>query len=545
MFDEFLVPRGLDPFTDDDYLRYVDGKPRFDGVRSFLASRGIELPTAIPPTRRPGLRRRPRQPQERPLPARSCATTASRRIPGRCGSSTTWRRSARSGRRVVVAQRREVLDASGLAPRFEVVTDGMVAAAEHIAGKPAPDMFLTPPRGSACGPADAVVIEDAVSGVAAGRAGDFGLVIGVDRGAGADALREHGADLVVDDLAELLDSHSAPEHLDLTRFPLEPWRFVEKEHDPKDLGLTETLFAVANGYLGMRANPEEGREAHSHGTYLNGFHETWSIHHAEDAFGFAKLGQTIVNVPDAKLMKLYIDDEPLLLTNADLEAYERVLDFRGRHVDARPDLADPRRQAGPGALATARQPGPPPPGDADVRGDDARRQRAGRGVVADAQPPGRRGRVPRRPPRPRPRHRPAQDALVRPPRPRAAPAPPRPPRPLDDGVVLGYRCANSGMTLACAYRHVVESSCEHHAETTVGEDLAKTVFTSRMREGDVAADHQARHVPHVDRRAGRGARRPLPPHARPRRRRRPRHVARRAARVARRVLGLQRRRAAR
>ena len=102
----------------------------------------------------------------------------------------------------------------------------------------------------------------------------------------------------------------------------------------------------------MRANPEEGREAHSHGTYLNGFHETWSIHHAEDAFGFAKLGQTIVNVPDAKLMKLYIDDEPLLLTNADLEAYERVLDFRGRHAHPRPRVADAGRQAGAGAFAT-------------------------------------------------------------------------------------------------------------------------------------------------------------------------------------------------
>ena len=78
----------------------------------------------------------------------------------------------------------------------------------------------------------------------------------------------------------------------------------------------------------MRANPEEGRDAHSHGTYLNSFHETWHIHHAEEAFGFAKTGQTIVNVPDAKLMKLYVDDEPLLLSVADLEAYERVLDFR-------------------------------------------------------------------------------------------------------------------------------------------------------------------------------------------------------------------------
>ena len=81
--------------------------------------------------------------------------------------------------------------------------------------------------------------------------------------------------------------------------------------DPDDLGVTETLFTVANGYLGMRGNPEEGRDAYAHGTYVNGFHETWPIRHAEAAFGFARTGQTIVNVPDAKLMKLYVDDEPL------------------------------------------------------------------------------------------------------------------------------------------------------------------------------------------------------------------------------------------
>jgi len=120
----------------------------------------------------------------------------------------------------------------------------------------------------------------------------------------------------------------APEHLALHRFPIDPWRFVEREHDSADIGLTETLFAVANGYLGIRANPEEGRDAHSHGTYLNGFHETWHINHAEDAYGFATTGQTIVNAPDAKVMKLYVDDEPLLVSTADLDAYERVLDFR-------------------------------------------------------------------------------------------------------------------------------------------------------------------------------------------------------------------------
>nr|WP_218849491.1 glycosyl hydrolase family 65 protein [Nocardioides perillae] len=103
---------------------------------------------------------------------------------------------------------------------------------------------------------------------------------------------------------------------------------VETAYDPADLGVTETLFSVGNGYLGMRANPEEGRDAHTHGTFVNGFHETWDIHHAESAFGFARTGQTIVNVPDAKVVKIYVDDEPLILGTADLEHYERSLDFR-------------------------------------------------------------------------------------------------------------------------------------------------------------------------------------------------------------------------
>ncbi|MDO5697961.1 MAG: glycosyl hydrolase family 65 protein [Dermatophilus congolensis] len=96
----------------------------------------------------------------------------------------------------------------------------------------------------------------------------------------------------------------------------------------RDLGVTETLFAVGNGYLGMRANPPEGREAYAHGTFVNGFHETWPIRHAEEAYGFARTGQTIVNAPDAKVMKLYVDDEPLLLPMDDLDFYERSLDFR-------------------------------------------------------------------------------------------------------------------------------------------------------------------------------------------------------------------------
>jgi len=100
-----------------------------------------------------------------------------------------------------------VLEAAGLGDRFDVVVDGAVAADEHIAGKPAPDMYLEAAKRVGVAPARAVVVEDAVSGVTAGSAGGFAVVIGVDRGAGADTLLDHGATFVVDDLADLLHVH--------------------------------------------------------------------------------------------------------------------------------------------------------------------------------------------------------------------------------------------------------------------------------------------------------------------------------------------------
>ncbi len=116
--------------------------------------------------------------------------------------------------------------------------------------------------------------------------------------------------------------------IDRNRFPVDEWNLREARYNSHDLGVTETLFAVGNGYLGLRGNVEEGRDAYAHGTFINGFHEVWTIHHAEDAYGFATVGQTIVNVPGAKTMRLYVDDEPLLLSVAELEQYERTLSFR-------------------------------------------------------------------------------------------------------------------------------------------------------------------------------------------------------------------------
>ncbi|MBS4753096.1 glycoside hydrolase family 65 protein [Nocardioides sp. zg-ZUI104] len=121
-------------------------------------------------------------------------------------------------------------------------------------------------------------------------------------------------------------AHEDP--MDRTRFPVDPWRLVETRFDGTDLGITESLFAVGNGYLGLRGNYSESRDAHLDGTFINGFHETWPISHAEEAYGFARVGQTIVNAPDPKVIRLYVDDEPLQVSIADMRAYERVLDFR-------------------------------------------------------------------------------------------------------------------------------------------------------------------------------------------------------------------------
>ena len=116
--------------------------------------------------------------------------------------------------------------------------------------------------------------------------------------------------------------------IDRDRYPIDPWRLVETSYSHDEVGVSETLFAVGNGYLGLRGNSPEGRFAHEHGTFINGFHEVFPIRHAEQAYGFAEVGQTIINAPDAKIMRVYVDDEPLSLDIADVREYERVLDMR-------------------------------------------------------------------------------------------------------------------------------------------------------------------------------------------------------------------------
>jgi alpha,alpha-trehalose phosphorylase len=111
-------------------------------------------------------------------------------------------------------------------------------------------------------------------------------------------------------------------------YPIDEWKICEKRFHPELLGQMETLFALSNGYLGMRGTFEEGTPSIDPGNFVNGFYETWPIIYGEEAFGFAKTGQTIVNLPDLKTIRLFVDDEPFFLPTADLKQYERVLDMQ-------------------------------------------------------------------------------------------------------------------------------------------------------------------------------------------------------------------------
>ena len=118
-------------------------------------------------------------------------------------------------------------------------------------------------------------------------------------------------------------------------YPINEWKIIETEFYPCFLAQTETLFSVGNGYLGMRGNLDEGIPHSQMGTYINGFHETWPLVYSEGAFGFAKTGQTMLNVTDAKTFKLYVDDEPFYLPTASLQLFERTLDMQEGALERR------------------------------------------------------------------------------------------------------------------------------------------------------------------------------------------------------------------
>ncbi|MBW9095465.1 glycoside hydrolase family 65 protein [Microbacterium jejuense] len=286
--------------------------------------------------------------------------------------------------------------------------------------------------------------------------------------------------------------------IDRDRFPVDPWRLVETSFDVDDAGVTETLFAVGNGYLGLRGNHPEGRFAHEHGTFINGFHETFPIRHAEQAYGFAEVGQTIVNAPDAKVMRVYVDDEPLSLDVADVREYERVLDMREgvlrRHIlwvtpsgkEVRIDFErlvsfEEKHLAVMSVDVTVLN------ADAPVTVSCQMINRQDGEDVYGGTPPTRRAKAafdPRKAER-------IHERVL------------QPQEYWQDGTraALSYRVTESGMSLAVIADHLVETENEYSARSLIEPDIAKNVFRVQAKAGvpvrvtKLVSYHTSRGVP--------------------------------------------------
>jgi alpha,alpha-trehalose phosphorylase len=276
---------------------------------------------------------------------------------------------------------------------------------------------------------------------------------------------------------------AVPDHLPQFRYPADPWKFVEVGFSREELPLNETLFAVGNGYLGLRGDHEEGRDSNDPGTFINGFHETWSIHHAEQAFGFATTGQTIVNVPDPKIMSLYVDDEPLELSMADLAAYGRVLDLRegtvsrdltwrtaaGKLVRVRSQrlVSLVHRHVAAITFEVTMEHGAAP---VVVASRLFNRQDAEFEQRPESFTEGLGVANPERDPR---RHRTFNHRVLQ----------PRLHTADDRQMVLGYQCTNSRMSIACAARHQVESTGMFDVDIEISQDEATAIVASQLATG--------------------------------------------------------------
>ncbi|MDD3311577.1 beta-phosphoglucomutase family hydrolase [Pseudodesulfovibrio sp.] len=301
-FNEFLKHRAEEknvPFAPfdrtSDYQNYVDGKPRFEGVLSFLKSRNIQLP-AGDPADPPGLAticavgNRKNQLYQEILRAEGPEVFA---------SSVALARELRDqgvGVAVATSSRncRLVLQLAGLEDAFDAVVDGVAAAERNLTGKPDPDIFIEAARDLGCNPGECVVVEDAISGVQAGRAGNFGMTLGVARNVGGELLMRFGADRVVADLAEITVEDL--EDWFETGMATDEWFLTYNGFDPGDEKLRETLTCVGNGYLGTRGACE--CECSSYyfypGTYISGvFNKTPSKVQGRDIWN-----NDLVNCPN-------------------------------------------------------------------------------------------------------------------------------------------------------------------------------------------------------------------------------------------------------
>jgi beta-phosphoglucomutase family hydrolase len=325
LFDGFLEQRAADTGEafvafdiDADYRRYVDGKPRYDGVAAFLEARGIALPFGAPEDT-PGTHTVHalgnlkdqyfmQHLEQQGIEAYEASIELVRTL------------RAQEIKTAVVSSSKNcaaVLEAASLSQLFDARVDGTDITRLGLRGKPAPDAFLEAARRLRTEPSRAVVVEDASAGVEAGRAGPFGLVIGVDRSGQSQALREAGADVVVTDLAQVQVAVEPPS----------AWSLVYEDFDPGREGMREALCALGNGYFATRGGAAWGRAdgIHYPGTYLAGGYNR--LH--TDIAGRVVENEDLVNFPNWVALEFRIADGDWFDARAvRLLSYRQELDLR-------------------------------------------------------------------------------------------------------------------------------------------------------------------------------------------------------------------------
>ncbi|MCS5480599.1 beta-phosphoglucomutase family hydrolase [Corynebacterium sp. YIM 101645] len=317
--------------ADRDYRLYVDGRIREDGIRAFLTSRGIRLPTGSPEDG-------PEAWSVAGLGARKndlfLAALARDGVSVYPGAVALLERLRSGGVPVglVTASRNAhaLVEAAGLESAFDVIIDGQVAAEQGLPSKPDPAMFLEAARRLGVSPERAVVIEDAVSGVKAGRDGGFGLVVGIDHAGYREQLEAAGADVVLGDVGQL----------DLGASRTDPWMLVYEGFDPAHEGHREALTALGNGYMATRGvRPERGDDGiHYPGTYLSGiYNRTAGIIHGREMEE-----EHLVNVPNWLPVDVRIGDGPWWSTGEMGASEDRTeLDLRRGTLTRRVTLIGP------------------------------------------------------------------------------------------------------------------------------------------------------------------------------------------------------------
>ena len=395
MFDDYLrerADRTGEPFVPfdagADYDEYVDGRPRYDGVRTFLASRGIHLPDGTPDDDPgtetvDGLGNR-----KNDLVLELIARDGVEVYEG----SVRYVRAARDAglHRAVVSSSsncRDVLEAAGILDLFEEIVDGIVATREGLKGKPAPDTFLAGARRLGV---DAAA-RGRVRGRRRGRRGGARGRVRVRRRRRPGRPRRRPA--------RARRGHRRPRPrgapgrgrrvIDHPAFSVEPWALRETALRLELLAQSESLFALANGHIGLRGNLDEGEPNGLPGTYLNGFHEIRPLPYAETAYGNPEAGETVLSVTDGKLMRLLVDDELFDVRYGELDR-ARARPRLPRRAPAAPRaLALAGRRAGPAGLDAHRLARPARRRRDPLRGRARRRSHPGRRAVRADRQPGR------------------------------------------------------------------------------------------------------------------------------------------------------------